>query len=86
MCCSGGRIWERERESVCVQAINVKDQVNGQRAEKIQKNWNFITGILEFLILMAKQNMAIQGHIQENGNFNAMIQYATTWSRYHTSK
>ena len=26
---------------------------------------------------MAKQTMAIQGQIQENGNFNAMIQHAT---------
>jgi len=36
--------------------------------------------------------MTVHGHIQENSNFNAMIQYATrhngdiVWSRRHTSK
>ena len=50
-CVARGEVLSRVQSK---HAINVIDQLNRQRAEKIQKNRNIITEIIEIFILIVK--------------------------------
>ena len=52
---------------------SVRSQLLGQTAQDIQNNRHVLTEIIKVLILCGQQNIALRGHVEERGNFMAIL-------------
>ena len=52
---------------------NIAQQLHQQRLQEIEQNRCALKSIVEVLIMMAKQNIAIRGHVPEESNFHATL-------------
>ena len=54
---------------------NISQQLNQQIAQRVERNRMVLKSIVEILVLMGRQNIAIRGHTDEESNFNAMLTF-----------
>ena len=54
-------------------APNICQELHSQRAEQARRNRIILKCITEVLVMMGKENIAIRGHQDEDGNFMAML-------------
>ena len=54
-------------------APNIFQELHSQRAEQVRRNSIIFKCITEVLVMIGKQNLAIRGHQDEDGNFMAML-------------
>ena len=54
-------------------APNICQELHSQRAEQVRRNRIILKCITEVLVMMGKENIAIRGHQDEDGNFIAML-------------
>lgn len=52
---------------------NICQQLHNQRAQEIEENRKILRCIVEVVLTLARQNVALRGHIPEESNFNAIL-------------
>ena len=62
------------------QSENIREQLNQQIAEQVARNRSIIRCIVEILLLLARQNIAIQGYSADESHFQAILKYVSEYN------